>query len=107
MTIMSFANTRHGTERQEFDAMLLLLGGAVDRGGMLFPLPASVVGNGIDLELLLHKLIDAGLIQEVRVAEAEHTWRASNGQRYGLQITPTGCRAIGFPALRSGAAASA
>jgi len=87
--------------------MLLLLGGAVDRGGMLFPLPPAVAGSGVELELLLHKLIDVGLIQEVRVAEAEQTWRFSDGRRYGLQITWAGCLAVGYPALQSGVAASA
>ena len=101
--VLSFRNSRDGVKRQRFDLALILLGRAADRDDRTL-LPTSVTWAGAEVELVLTRLLDEGLIEEIPVEIPEQTWRSDGEGRFGLRMTAAGLKAIGVSPLACGVA---
>jgi hypothetical protein len=80
------------------DTQRVLLAAAAARdSGLVLPAPANFNAKGVALTRVLQSLLNRGLILERATSSAEEAfWRQDDaGERYGLQITAAGLRAIG------------
>lgn len=102
--LSSFGQCREGIERRRFDIALVVLGRAADRDDRAL-LPTSATAGRADLDLVLTRLLDEGLIEKIPVVAAEQAGCTAGEIRLGLRITAAGLTAIGVPALASGLAA--
>ena len=90
--LSSFWQCREGAERRRFDMALVLLGRAADRDDRTLS-PTSVTAGRTELDLVLRRLLDEGLIEEIAAGDPEQAWRSDGEDLIGA--AGHGCRAEG------------
>ncbi|MEM0989791.1 MAG: DUF3489 domain-containing protein [Pseudomonadota bacterium] len=84
------------TKLTDTQATLLAYAAAREDGSVLPP-PETLKARGGALDRILRSLLKRGLVQEVRGADPEATWReADDGAAIGLHITTVGLDTIGI-----------